>query len=197
MTTGINILTNIEPDPNILNQHLAWPNIYNRYWPQASNPFLLPQVSALAPQLFPTNAGLLQLTYGLHDIHQVPPALVAILQGYPQLLQQMPQTPKLSLTNARAPWNIANRGQAFKTGVTAPKGPSEMLTPGLLRRACRKHWPFYRSTYWCACFNGHMDCAPISFKINVMGSLTFFVIIPWLRLRTNPRTNHLNMTAFS
>ena len=48
-----------------------------------------------------------------------------------------------------------------------------------------------------ACFYFHTDCAPFSVKINVTGALTFFVIIPWLTLRIDPRINYLKTTTFS
>ena len=107
--------TDIDINPNILNRHVARPNIHNRHRPQANNYFLLMQLyvsSAPVPQLSPTDAGPLQLTLGILNLHQGSSEFFNRLQlfpkfsnrrrGCPNNLQPTPQIPEILSTDARA-----------------------------------------------------------------------------------------------
>ena len=139
--------TGINPDPNIPNQYVPQPNIYNIHWSKVNNPFPLLHLSALAPELTPTNVDLLQPTAGLPNIHQVSKIFFDRLHGTPKIFQYTPWSLKLSATNAVAPWNIVNQRRGFKSGVADPWGLSRIFPSVLLRRALRKHWhwPFDQS----------------------------------------------------
>ena len=104
--------TDIDPNPNIPNQHVDQPNIRNRHRPQDNKTFPPPHLYATAPQLSPTDVSLLHPMSGILNIHQGSASLFAICQVFPDFtnrrrgrtnyLQPMPRLVEIFSTDARA-----------------------------------------------------------------------------------------------
>ena len=128
-------LTDINPDPNILNRHGIQPNICNRSRSWSNNTFTPLQLSSPFPQSIPTHLGPDQIpaTYvgdplisvrsrsPLYQYSKATPDFYNRRHGHPNYIQPTPQLPEILPTDARD----------FKPRVAASTGPSEIFTPGL------------------------------------------------------------------
>ena len=189
----------INPEPNIPNQHVDRPNIHNRHRHQANNSSPSPQVSVSfspAPQLSPTNACPLQPTLVLFNIHQVSSKFFTRRKGLPYFsnrrricpnnLQPMPQLPEISSTNAGY----------FEPATRLLRGRPKYWIPAFSNDIFGSNGHFNDQNIGCL-FYYRTTCAPFSIKINVTGVLTLFVLVLRLSLRIIPGKNYLNTTVFS